>query len=260
MARYNFITRYGLRWHDTPLAARNESRRTLCDPSDERKAVSCHRSPYFCLRRTERLDYLFAAIFMMVPVFAEAALATNQSALILPPPSRAATNDLRAVKPPVEIPAEWAWLWWTLLGLAILAALVWWWRRSQKKLVAPPATPAPLPHVLAKQRLQAALSFIHDPREFCIRVSDALRTYLEDRFHFHAPDRTTEEFMQELHGTHLLTFDQRASLEQFLQSCDLVKFARHEPTEATLRDLYESALRLVDETQYERVQLEPAPA
>jgi hypothetical protein len=188
------------------------------------------------------------------------ALATNQSAVIVPPPSADATNDLRAVKPPVEIPAEWAWLWWTLLALAVLGAAFWWWSRWRKKAVAAPAPPPLLPHVLAKQRLQAALAFIHDPREFCILVSDALRTYLEDRFHFHAPDRTTEEFMQELHGTHLLTLDQRASLEQFLQSCDLVKFARHEPTESALRDLYESALRLVDETQYERVQAEPVTA
>ena len=184
------------------------------------------------------------------------ALATNQSALIVPPPSAAATNELRAVKPPVEIPAEWAWLWWTLVALAVMAAALWVWRRWRKKSSLAPSAPPALPHVLAKQRLQAALAFIHDPREFCIRVSDALRAYLEDRFRFHAPDRTTEEFMQELHGTHLLTFDQRATLEQFLQSCDLVKFARHEPTEAALRDLHEAALRLVDETQYERIQTE----
>ena len=186
------------------------------------------------------------------------AVATNQSALIVPPPSTGATNELRPAKPPVEIPAEWAWLWWSLLALAILGVALWFWRRWRKKAMAAPTAPPPLPHVLAKQRLQAALMFLHDPREFCIRVSDALRTYLEDRFHFHAPDRTTEEFMQELQGTHLLTLDQRGSLEQFLQACDLVKFARHEPTEAALRNLYESALRLVDETQYERVQLEPA--
>jgi hypothetical protein len=183
---------------------------------------------------------------------------SNQSALIVPPPSGADTNELRAVKPFVKVPIEWSWLWWVLLVLALAAAAYWARRRWRKPPVAAPAAPSTPPHVLARQRLQAALNVIHDPREFCIRVSDALRNYLEDRFHFQAPDRTTEEFLTELHGTHLLTFDQRDSLAAFLQSCDLVKFARHEPTEAALRDLYDSALRLVDETQFERVSAEGA--
>ena len=64
--------------------------------------------------------------------------------------------------------------------------------------------------------------------------------------------------MMELHDTHILTVDQKQSLQEFLQSCDLVKFARHEPTEAALLELHESALRLVDETQYERIRQEEA--
>ena len=183
---------------------------------------------------------------------------SNQSALIVPSPTQAGTNELRAVKPPVEIPSDWAWVWWTAVALAALALafLAWkrWWKRKTAAKVVPPA----LPHVVAKQRLLAALTVISDPREFCIRVSDALRVYLEERFRFHAPDRTTEEFMQELHGTKLLTVDQRESLERFLQSCDLVKFARHEPTEDGLRGLYDAALRLVEETQFERVRAEGA--
>ena len=184
------------------------------------------------------------------------AAASNQSALIIPPPAPGVTNELRDVKPPVEIPNDWAWLWWTLLAVALLALGFWLWKRFRKQQAMVKASPPALPHVLARQRLQAALGVIQDPREFCIRVSDALRAYLEDRFRFHAPDRTTEEFMEELRGTHLLTLDQRSSLEQFLQNCDLVKFARHEPTETALRELHESALRLVDETQFERIQAE----
>jgi hypothetical protein len=186
------------------------------------------------------------------------AVISNQSALIVQPSSITDTNDLRAPKAPVKIPNDWAWVWWALAALVLLAAGYWAWRRWRRGPVVPPVTPPVPPQVLARQRLQGALSVIHDPREFCIRVSDALRTYLEDRFQFHAPDRTTEEFMTELHGTHLLTFDQRDSLAAFLQSCDLVKFARHEPTEAALRELYDSALRLVDETQFERIQAEGA--
>jgi len=87
------------------------------------------------------------------------------------------------------------------------------------------------------------------PREFCIAVSDTIRGYLEERFTFHAPERTTEEFLYELRETDLLTPDQKDGLGEFLKRCDLVKFARYEPREPELRDLHESAVRLVDETE-----------
>jgi len=86
-------------------------------------------------------------------------------------------------------------------------------------------------------------------QEFCIVVSDTLRWYLEERFNFHAPERTTEEFLHELRGTTLLTPDQKENLEDFLNRCDLVKFAKYEPREPELRDLHASAVRLVEETE-----------
>ena len=90
---------------------------------------------------------------------------------------------------------------------------------------------------------------ISEPKPFSILVSGAIREYLEERFDFHAPDRTTEEFLYELQGSPLLTRDQKASLADFLASCDLIKFAKYEPTEMELRGLYQSALRLVNETE-----------
>jgi hypothetical protein len=47
----------------------------------------------------------------------------------------------------------------------------------------------------------------------------------------------------------LLTPDQKTSLGEFLNRCDLVKFAKYEPGEPELRDLHGSALRLVEETE-----------
>jgi len=109
-----------------------------------------------------------------------------------------------------------------------------------------PVIPA---HVRAKQKLQEALALLGQPREFCILVSDTIRWYLEERFDFHAPERTTEEFLYELRGTELLTRDQKESLGDFLNRCDLVKFAKYEPGEPELRDLHAAALRLIEETE-----------
>lgn len=172
-----------------------------------------------------------------------------------PPPTNtvAGTNDIRDIKPPVAIPGEWLWLWITLgalaVGLALTGLILW--LVLRKRAAQPPPVPYTPPHLRAKQRLEEALALIHDARLFCIAVSNALRVYLEERFHYHAPDRTTEEFLVELQSATSLYPDQKRSLGEFLEACDLVKFARHEPPEQALRELHESAVRLVDETQFD---------
>jgi len=159
------------------------------------------------------------------------------------------TNNLRDIKPPVEIPSGWAWVLWALVALAVVAAAFRLWRYWQKRRLQEPVIPSIPPHVRARQKLQEALALISQPREFCILVSDTIRWYLEERFDFHAPERTTEEFLYELRETNLLLPDQKESLGEFLKSCDLVKFARYEPREPELHDLHGSALRLVEETE-----------
>jgi len=162
------------------------------------------------------------------------------------------SNQLHDIKPPVEIPSGWTWVGWVLGALALGALLVWGWKYWKRRRAEAPAVPIVPPHVRAKQRLREALALIDRPREFCIMVSDTIRAYLEERFDFRAPERTTEEFLNELRQTNLLTPDQKESLGHFLQRCDLVKFARYEPGEPELHDLHDAALRLVEET-------EPAP-
>lgn len=178
-------------------------------------------------------------------------MSSNNQALLVPPRAAPGTNDIRAVKPPLELSHPSLWLWIVLGLLAAAAAYLWHRRRHRAPLPAPP--PSVPPHLAAKERLRQALLLLHDPRLFCIHVSAAIRFYLEERFHFHAPERTTEEFLLELQQSPLLAPDQKESLADFLQRCDLVKFARHEPPETELRDLHESAARLVDETQFETV-------
>src|SRR5580704_17985409 len=158
-------------------------------------------------------------------------------------------TDIHDIKPPIEISSGWAWLWWVvvLVAVAVAALLLWRWLKNRKRnVVLPPPVPA---HVRAKQKLQQALALIAQPKPFVIAVSDTARTYLEERFDFHAPERTTEEFWRELAGTRLLLPDQKESLGNFLASCDLVKFAKYEPGEKELLELHGSALRLVDETE-----------
>ncbi|HEV2327966.1 MAG TPA: hypothetical protein VGY56_04155 [Verrucomicrobiae bacterium] len=160
-----------------------------------------------------------------------------------------AIPDIKDIKPPIDIPSGLEWLWLALGALAAAAGLIMAWRlwkKSRLQVHVEPLVPA---HVRAKEALQKALELIDRPKEFCILVSDTVRRYLEERFAFHAPERTTEEFLRELSETDLLTADQKESLGRFLENCDLVKFAKYEPGENELRELHSSAVRLVEETE-----------
>jgi hypothetical protein len=175
-------------------------------------------------------------------------MATNQTA------SLAAANDIRDIRPPVEIPNPWELLWWTLgvLALAAIAFAAWrYWRRRQMQ---PPLVIEIPAHERARRKLETALDLFDQPKPFCTIVSDAVRLYLEERFGLRAPDRTTDEFLADLSRSDALSALQKESLKEFLSACDLVKFAKYEPQRPELEMLYNSALRLIEETEPVEVQ------
>ena len=188
----------------------------------------------------------------------------SNSGILIPPPAppttTAGTNDIRPIKPPVSVPNPWLWVFWIsggLLTLALMLTVLIVLLARQKRRAIPVPIP---PHVRARQKIDAALQLIGDPRAFCTAVSDAVRVYLEERFTLRAPERTTEEFLRDLQRTSVMTAQQKESLASFLEQCDLVKFARFEPPESSLRELHEAALRLVHETQYESVPTQNLPS
>lgn len=167
--------------------------------------------------------------------------------------SSAVTNDIRDIKPLMAISNPWLWLWLALGVIAVVAAAVCVIIRIRQSARTVPAAPLEPAHVRARRKLEAALALLAQPKEFVSTVSDTLRFYIEEAFALRAPERTTEEFLIELTDTLVLTDAHKSSLAGFLQQCDLVKFARHEPGERELYDLHSSALRFVEET-------EPTPA
>lgn len=157
--------------------------------------------------------------------------------------------DIREVKPPLPLGGNWLWLG-LLIAAALLAALAaFFWFRSRRRATQQPEVQIP-PHIVARDRLRAALALIGQPEPFCVEVSQIIRVYLEQQFKLHAPERTTDEFLAELQDSSLLGLDQKRRLADFLMRCDLVKFARYEPGEPELRDLYDAAVRLVEESQW----------
>lgn len=170
-------------------------------------------------------------------------------------------KDILGIRGPVEIPNGWEWLLYVLgaLVLILLAALLIKRLLRRATIIKPPPIPYVAPHALARRQLEAALRVIEDPYRFCSAVSDAVRGYIEGRFAIHAPDRTTDEFLDELRVSTALNVDQQNSISDFLTECDLVKFARNEPDRQSLEQLHKSALVLIEETTLETTAIQAVP-
>ncbi len=66
-----------------------------------------------------------------------------------------------------------------------------------------------------------------EPKEYYTELTDALRTYIKDRFGFNALEMTSTEIIDKL----LEMKDKEAisDLRELFQTADLVKFAKHNP-------------------------------
>jgi hypothetical protein len=61
---------------------------------------------------------------------------------------------------------------------------------------------------------------------FAERAAQLVRNYIESQFGIAAPRRTTEEFLRDLNEKNQLSLiQQNQTLQPFLKSCDLAKFA-----------------------------------
>lgn len=86
-------------------------------------------------------------------------------------------------------------------------------------------------------------------KEFYYELSLIIRHYIESRFDIKAPEMTTEEFLFALRGSGALSGTHKNLLKEFLDLCDMVKFAKYGPTQKETDDSFNAAKRFVDETR-----------
>ena len=161
---------------------------------------------------------------------------------------------LQAEGTPVELPQEQAFPWKSLvaalLALVLLGAggycFLRWLRDRQPPPVIIPAHRWALDELdrLANSDLIAR----GDLHEYYFRLSAILRGYLERRFGILAPEMTTEEFVDYMRSDRALEERHRRSLGPFLESCDLVKFARHVPGRGDIDNAFGHARSFVIDT------------
>ena len=174
--------------------------------------------------------------------------------------SVAAADDLfkgiRDIKGPVALieTARTPWYIWgiggalllaLLSGIAVVAAR--WWHQP-----APPPPPVPA-HIIAYAALRELFAQNLVARglimPYYFALSTILRRYIENRFGLQAPEQTTEEFLASLRTGTTLVQQYQTLLSEFLNECDMVKFANYAAGADDAQHAHDRAVRFIEETR-----------
>lgn len=158
-------------------------------------------------------------------------------------------DELKPAKDPVEGVFEWSptILLWSLGVWVCLLAFIFCAIRlttakpvTRRVKITPPPTPQKTA-ISAIEKLRANEKEGEHQKEYYMALTDVLRTYLVERFHFNAREMTTYEIVEQLKRNG----DAQAldELHCILATADLVKFAKYE---ATLAESDRALLQAVD--------------
>jgi hypothetical protein len=148
------------------------------------------------------------------------------------------------IAPPVDYSLTPTWVVFvgTFLTLTVIGAIVWLIARSRKQ---------PVPIKSPRARALELLDRIEDeietlsPYQFSIRVSDILRSYVTEQYKLPVTRQTSIEFLNIIKTASPFSEEEKELLKDFLDRCDLIKFARYEATTADSRLLLEEATRFL---------------
>ncbi len=242
--------------HRTCPPCSGSSRPVNAGACSRRAPPSRSGKPTFSARATAATLALIAILSAVQLVGASAAadpISTAASAAAAPAPTNttpsaaadpASGDDIRDIRgPKAYLPA---WLIPAIAGAVLLLALAvfaaWRWTRRRR----PARTLQPFE--IALQRLEELRPLMNPAsvREFSIAISDVVRRYIEEAFKVIATQRTTEEFLRDLLASaHPSLAPHRQLLSEFLNRCDLAKFAGVSFSQQDLESLHQSARSFV---------------
>jgi hypothetical protein len=202
------------------------------------------------LRLADSFLLLLRVTIALCLVFGFSSLGRSQDA---PPSSRSpGTDALRDITGIEEAPPTPVQPWWPY-GLAIAitmtaSLLLAGWKYYRGSL----GETKEIPGACALTEMRR-IDSLHLPdsgqiEQFHRLYSEVIRQYLEKRFHLSASRQTTPEFLQTMGVSPLLTPLQRTALKDFLERCDLAKFAQVQFPVEECRSLSQSAQLFVIQT------------
>ena len=156
-------------------------------------------------------------------------------------------TDIKDIKG-VLYPFSWLglllWILVASIGLWIIVRLI-------LKLIFKKAPPK-LPHETALEEMEAASKQFAaggEVKDYYVRISDAVRRYIESVFSLKAPEMTTQEFLISLSGSSKLQAAHKDLLAIFMEACDLVKFAKHKPARNDIESVFNTAKKFIEESK-----------
>lgn len=125
-------------------------------------------------------------------------------------------------------------LFWIAAALIVLVVIILIWYvfiRQKREIENLPALLSPQESALRRLAdLLESRKHESDVKGFFIELSDIVRWFVEQLTGIHAPELTTEEFLREI-ATKWRRENHLPQLRPFLESADVVKFAKHQPTQ-----------------------------
>lgn len=152
--------------------------------------------------------------------------------------------EFHDIAPPVDYSLVPPWLIFAgvflaivIVALLIRAALIA--HRRSRPTITPRAQT-----IAALEKLRGHVDHL-SPYEFSISVSDVVRGYVHDQFSLPVTRQTSLEFLNSIGNAPPFTPQEKSLLGEFLNRCDLIKFARLAATTDDSRKLLDEAIRFV---------------
>ena len=163
--------------------------------------------------------------------------------------------EFKDIKQPIEEPIGWSDIWPWLLGIVLLALVIYLFKKyvfntkpKIKKVIPKAIIPADVTALkelteLDKQQLWQSGRI----KEYQAELSEIIRRYTENRFNFIALELATDEILKELKIR--LNAEQLANIRKLLQRADLAKFAKSKPNNSENEESMTLAKQFVNNTK-----------
>ena len=169
-------------------------------------------------------------------------------------PVDTATFQIHDIKGQMRYPLTFKetlpWIGGVLLLAALTVLLVWWLRRRRSAAVGEARKdPAYIVALRELDKWRGDKFWAPDKQKaYYSGITDALKTYIEDRFGVDAPEMTTAELFDALKGAEDLPADLREELRGVFECADFVKFAKHVASDEDNARALPTAVRFVTST------------